>query len=171
MGETLFCPILGPKGYYFYRIPRKNSRGGGVGMLLKKNIRMKTQSQTQFTSFEYIDVIVKCSDTSTRMVIIYRPPPSKKNQLNNTLFFEEFSKLMEPLIISPGNLLIVGDFNYHMDNTTNPETIKFNKILALFNLQQHVKGPTHKKGHTLDLIMTRISDRLVTNIEIHDPML
>ena len=105
------------------------------------------------------------------MVTIYRPPPSKKNQLNNTLFLEEFSKLMEQLIIVPGNLLIVGDFNYHVDNTTNPETIKFNKILEMFNLQQHVNGPTHKRGHTLDLIMTRIGDRLVTNIEIHDPML
>ena len=105
------------------------------------------------------------------MVTIYRPPPSKKNQLNNTLFLEEFSKLVEQLIIVPGNLLIVGDFTYHVDNTTNPETIKFNKILEMFNLQQHVNGPTHKKGHTLDLIMTRIGDRLVTNIEIHDPML
>ena len=66
----------------------------------------------------------------------------------------------------------MGDFNYHVDNTTNPETIKFNKILEMFNLQQvHVNGPTHKKGHTLDLIMTRIGDRLVTNIEIHDSML
>ena len=34
-----------------------------------------------------------------------------------------------------------------------------------------MNGPTHKKGHTIDLIMTRIGDRLVTNIEIHDPML
>ena len=127
---------------------------------------MKTQPQRQFTSFEYIDVIVNCSNSSTRMVIIYRPPPSKKNQLNNTLFLEEFGKLMEQLIIVP-----VGDFNYHVDNTTNPETIKFNKILEMFNLQQHVNGPTHKKGHTLDLIITRIGDRLVTNIEIHDPML
>ena len=160
-----------PKEYYFYHIPRKNSRGGGVGVLLKQNIRMKTQPQRQFTSFEYIDVIVNCSNSSTRMVTIYRPPPSKKNQLNNTLFLEEFSKLMEQLIIVPGNLLIVGDFNYHVDNTTNPETIKFNKILEMFNLQQHVNGPTHKKGHTLDLILTRIGDRLVTNIEIHDPML
>ena len=83
------------------------------------------------------------------MAIIYRPPPSRKNQLNNTLFFEEFSKLMEQLIILPGNLLIVGGFNYHVDNTTDPETIKFNKILKMFNVQQHVNGPTHKKGHTL----------------------
>ena len=80
---------------------------------------------------------------------------------------------MEQLIILPGNLLIVGDFNFHVDNTTYPETIKFNKILEMFNLQQHVNGPTHKKGHTIDLIMTRIlvGDRLVTNIKIHDPML
>ena len=102
---------------------------------------------------------------------IYRPPPSKKNQLSNTLFLEEFSKLMEQLLILPGNLLIVGDFNYHVDNTTDPETIKFNKILEMFNLPQHVNGPTHKKGHTLDLMMTRISDQLVTNIELHDPFL
>ena len=31
------------KEYYFYHIPRKNSRGGGVGVLLKENIPMKTQ--------------------------------------------------------------------------------------------------------------------------------
>ena len=65
----------------------------------------------------------------------------------------------------------MGDFSYHVNNTTDPETIKFNKILEVFNLQQHVNGPTHKKGHALDLIMTRISDQLVTNIEIHDPLL
>ena len=39
------------------------------------------------------------------------------------------------------------------------------------NLQQHVYGPTHKKGHILDLTLTRIGDRLVSNTEIHDPML
>ena len=71
---------------------------------------MKTQPQRQFTSLEYIDVIVHCSNSSTRMAIIYRQPPSKKNQLNNTLFFEEFSKRMEQLTILPGNLVILGDF-------------------------------------------------------------
>ena len=119
---------------------KKNARGGGVGVLLKENIRMKAQPQSQFTSFEYIDVTVNCSNGCTRMAIIFRPLPSKKNQLNNTLFLEEFNKLMEQLIILPGNLLIVGDFNYHVDITTDPETIKFNKILEMFNVQQHVNS-------------------------------
>lgn len=45
------------------------------------------------------------------------------------------------------------------------------KILESFNLVQHVNGPTHKKGHTLDLIITRATDELVTSIDIQDPML
>ena len=40
----------------------------------------------------------------------------------------------------------------------------------MFNLQQHVDSATRKKGHTHtpDLIKTRISDGLMTNIEILD---
>ena len=153
-----------PMGYYFYHVSRKNSRGGGVGLLLKKRIQVKRQTQEKFISFEYIDIVAKCSTGSTRIITIYRPPPSKANQMNSSLFFEEFCTLAEELVVSPGNLLIVGDFNYHIDNISKSDTIKFNKILESFNLQQHVNGPTHKKGHTLDLIITRAEERLVTSI-------
>ena len=47
---------------------------------------------------------------------------------------------MEQLIILPGNILIAGDFNFHVDNITDPDTIKLNKILESFNLQQHING-------------------------------
>jgi len=79
----------------------------------------------------------------------YLQTASKGNQLNHALFFEEFCTLTEQLVVSPGNLhvLIVGDFNYHMDNVSNLGTVKFNKILESFSLVQHVNGPTHKKGH------------------------
>ena len=70
-----------------------------------------------------------------------------------------------------GNILIVGDFNFHVDNTRSSDTITFNKILESFNLQQHVNEPTHKQGHTLDLIITRNEDRLVNDIKIHDPVI
>ena len=96
---------------------------------------------------------------------------SKANQLNSTLFFEEFGTLTEQLVVSPGNLIIVGDFNYHMDDTKNLDTVKFNKVLESFSLVQHVNGPTHKKGHTLDLIITRAADELVICTETRDPML
>ena len=44
------------------------------------------------------------------------------------LFFEEFCTLTEQLVVSLGNLLIVGDFNYQVDNISSLDTIKFNKI-------------------------------------------
>lgn len=160
-----------PTGYRFYHVPRKNSRGGGVGLLIKKQMKVTKQTQTNFSSFKYLDIVMTCSTGSTRIVTIYRPPPSKGNQLNCSLFFEEFCTLAEQLVVSPGNLLIVGDFNYHMDKISNLETVKFNKILESFSLVQHVNGPTHKKGHTLDLIITRAEDELVTSVEIRDPML
>ena len=109
-----------PTGYCFYHVPRKNSRGGGgVGLLVKKHIKVTRPTQGKFSSFEYLDVVMTCSTGSTRIVIIYRPPPSKANQLNSAPFFEEFGTLTEQLVVSPGNLLIVGDFNYHMDDTRN----------------------------------------------------
>ncbi len=121
-------------------------------------------------ALEYIDVTLNYRNTCTRMIIIYRPPPSKTNKLSSSIFFEEFCILVEQLIILPGYILIAGDFNFHVDNTTDPDTIKFNKILESFNLQQHINGPTHKRGHTLDLSITRNEDKLVTGTKIHDPV-
>ncbi|CAB4024715.1 Hypothetical predicted protein [Paramuricea clavata] len=145
-----------PTGYHFYHVTRKNARGGGVGLLLKKYIKVKKQSQRKFSSFEYIDVTLNCRNTCTRMIVIYRPPPSKTNKLSSSIF----------LIILPGNILMAGDFNFYIDNIGDSATIK-----ESFNLQQHVNGPTHKKGHTLDLIITRNEDKLVTGIRIHDPVI
>ena len=74
------------------------------------------------------------------------------------------------LVVSPGNLLIVGHFSYHMDDTSNLDTVKFNKALESFSLVQHVNGPPRKKGQTLDLIITRAADELATSIETRNPI-
>ena len=160
-----------PTGYQFHHVRRKNTRGGGVGLLLKKHIKVKKQSQKEFSSFEYLDVTLNNYNIFIRTIIIYRPPPSKVNNLRTSMFFKEFCTFLEQVIILSGNILIAGDFNFHVDNTRNSDTITFNKILESFNLQQHVNEPTHKQGHTLDLIITRNEDKLVNDIKIHDPVI
>ena len=52
-------------------------------------------------------------------------------------------------------LLITGDFNFHLDDSLNNDSHKFNELLETFGLLQHVKGPTHTSGHTLDLLISR----------------
>ena len=34
------------------------------------------------------------------------------------------------------------------------------------NLVQHVKGSTHRRGHTLDLIITRREEKLIANVQV-----
>ena len=35
-------------------------------------------------------------------------------------------------------------------------------------MKQHVCSPTHRAGHTLDLLITRDDDQLVTSVSIHE---
>ena len=72
-----------------------------------------------------------------------------------------------------GDLLIAGDFNFPLDDLNYTHAKRFADILDGFGLQQHVKGPTHKKGHTLDLIITRFvvgpDVALVRSLKVRDP--
>ena len=67
--------------------------------------------------------------------------------------------------------MIVGDFNFHLDDSNNTDATKLHNLLESFNLKQHVATPTHSRGHTLDLIITRIEDDLVDGIVVRDPTL
>ena len=58
--------------------------------------------------------------------------------------FDEFSDLLYNVVLCNQRLLIVGDFNIHMDNLENSSTIQMNEILHMYGLQQHVKGQTQK---------------------------
>ena len=50
----------------------------------------------------------------------------------------------------------MGDFNISIENVSNPDTVTFSGTMADLGLQQHVQGPTHKMGNTLDLIFSQL---------------
>ncbi|XP_078374323.1 uncharacterized protein LOC144657833 [Oculina patagonica] len=58
-------------------------------------------------------------------------------------------------------LVLLGDFNIHVDVPTDMDAIQFRDLLDSMGLQQHVKRPTHIHGHTLDLLITRQSDEII----------
>ena len=68
------------------------------------------------------------------------------------MFYYEFSRLIEMLVDEPNPLAITGDFNFHVDDSGNLEAMRFLDLLDSANLVQHVLEPTHRLGHTLDLI-------------------
>ncbi len=63
------------------------------------------------------------------------------------------------------DFIIAGDINIHVETDDAPSR-KFHEIIDIFDLKQHVCGPTHIKGHTIDVIITRNNKSAVHNVVI-----
>ena len=93
--------------------------------------------------------------------------------LSTSLFLEEFSKLLESITADQRHkrLLIVGDFNIHVDNSNDTTARQFVDLLDSFNLVQHVSEKTHANGHTIDLVISNAMDHFVNDVKITDPVI
>ena len=115
-----------------------------------------------------METLLRSPTTVLRIGVLYRPPPSTQNGLTVSLFFDEFPALLERLAVASGKLLLLGDFNFHIDDTTNRQASNFLELLNNHNLVQHIIGPTHKDSHTLYLVITRASEDTILRWSIMD---
>lgn len=105
-GDDVVIGELCPSGYWFLHNPRSSGHGGGVGLLYKSVLNVKSRSTNpSFKSFEYLDCSFICYK-SVRIIVVYRPPPLTDDALTVDLFFNEFSILMKEVITSNAELLI-----------------------------------------------------------------
>ena len=110
-------------GYTFTQVPWRQhtnttARGGGVAIMHKSNIKMTSKSSWKAKSFENIELTLSSSLT-VKLVVIYRPPPSKRNKSTVGLFLSEFQDFLQHHMIKSRNILIVGDFNFHYEDPLN----------------------------------------------------
>lgn len=66
----------------------------------------------------------------------------------------EFSNLLSSTELKLDKLIVVGDFNIHIDDPCNSLVADFCRCCKFIILVQHVSGPTHNRRHTLDLFFT-----------------
>ncbi len=95
---------------------------------------------------------------SLALAIVYRPPGPY------TDFLKEFADFLSDLLVNVDKVLIVGDFNIHVDNTNDALGLVFTNLINSFGVKQNVTGPTHRFNHTLDLIISHGID--LTDIDI-----
>ena len=81
-------------------------------------------------------------------------PPSHTNHSTHPVFLDEFADYMENFLTTNYNIVILGDFNLHIDNDKYPEAQLFIDMMAALGLDCHVDFPTHENGHSLDLVFT-----------------
>ena len=105
-------------------------------------------------------VSAKFDKASIVLVTLYR-----LQEISEATFFNEFTELLETLSVLPENFIISGDINFHLE-TSQSNVTKLNDLLDCFNLVQYMNVPTHKKGHTLDFVITRMQYPMVSNTQV-----
>ena len=151
----------------------KRKRGGGTASIFSEGLGCTNISFDEFSSFEYHALSMKCrlgdiNQTQILAVTVYRAPRSTK-------FQNEFAEFLSIIHANYDRCIISGDFNLHVDlvhpgaliNSQAREAREFVDMLTSMDFTQHITEPTHKRGHTLDLVITKGLSVTVTSVLVH----
>ena len=115
-------------------------------------------------SFKVIDPTSPLTSGNINLFYLYRPPPSRNNQLTDSCFLSHFPFLLRnTLSISS---IISEDLNVHLGVHTNPLVRKILSLLNRYSIYQAVTAPTHMLGNILHIVMFRPTDNIVCSITI-----
>ena len=118
------------------------------------------------TSFELLVCHMGTTLSKFILVTIYRP----SSQQVTELFFEEITSLFEIIASYGSTTIISGDFNIHVDDANAVTAQRLLSLLDAFSLEQHISGPTHTCGHTLDLLITQ-PECVPDSVDIDPPII
>jgi hypothetical protein len=120
--------------------------------LIRKQLKLQVS-----TSFELTGTML-CVNSSIDLLVIFRPPLNCINR-----FFTEFFSLLEldsPLL---KRLCLWVILTFTLTMWTKTFQLCCSTLFKSFGWCQHAKGPTHTEGHTLDLILLRVTDNLISS--------
>lgn len=154
-----------PPNYTQYHQSR-DGRGGGVSGQFSPVLQAEVIHFDNITTFEFVITAVKHDkwDVPVLIITVYRPPKG-----SFAAFLGQFQRFLDGFK-NYSSIILAGDFNIWVDRNMS-RTQTFHAVLGNYSLEQHVKEPTHRKQHTLDLVITRnveISRLFVRNDTISD---
>jgi hypothetical protein len=170
-----------PTGYGFIDEPRptakltkpkgtqslasKSNHGGVAAIITDQVIGRPFTAPFKPHTFESICFRVTSSAATAVVLLLYRPGSDDVTDE----FFDELAKYLEVLALLKCQIVIAGDFNVHAERADDPDAQRLQDLLISFGCIQHVPStPTHKRGGTLDLVVTK-SDQTVTELQVDPP--
>ena len=133
---------------------------------LLKRISITAMFFSQHRSFEVIQLSITLTYRNINVFCLYRPPPSRNDQLTDSCFFSEFSFLLDLCNSLSSSSITLGDLNVHFYIPTNHLVLKYNSLLSRCSSYQAVTVPTHRLDHALDIVMFRPNDDIVCSTTV-----
>ena len=135
-----------PPNYKFSFSSRTGKRGGGTATIISAAFSIKNITFEEYTSFEYHCLVF--NSPQILCLTVYRPP----------------KRWPTFCLANLNRIIILGDFNLHIDNQSDSLASEFLNMLNCMNFIQHVTQPTHNKGHILDSIITHGLDASISSV-------
>ena len=145
-GDFSLLNQAAPPNHSYLQNTRPSGRGGGVAVIYNTKFSCTPLSFGNFSSFEYLAFSIK--HQPTLFILVYRPPQP------NSSFITDLSDLLSLSMSKYDRVCLLGDFNVHCCCPDNALAGDFRSLTESFDFMIHPSGPTHKKGHTLDLVLS-----------------
>ena len=152
--------VLPAGGYNLCHLPRRNHRGGGIGLLFKSTFNMISETPLTTNILEGLSVALQCpeTDSNVRIYVIYRPPSSSLSRD----FLDDFGATLSSAATHTNESIICGDFNVHYGNINSICAMNLATLIDNAGFVQHVTSATHLIGNTLDLLITPRASTLLS---------
>ena len=148
-------------GYTLECCDRLLNKGGSIGIIYKSNLKVKTLDSGLGKTFEFaVWQINLKNEKPVQLVGISHAPPSELYKHIIMTFTDEFLEKYVEFGVKYYNMLIVGDFNIHVEDVTNGDAEQFIDMCKAIGLDQHVNFATHHNEHTLDLVLTELNSAI-----------
>ncbi|XP_061924532.1 uncharacterized protein LOC133663844 [Entelurus aequoreus] len=105
-----------PPGYTNTHVARPLKRGGGVALIYNENYNLTPNLNNKYNSFEVLTLRF-VTPLPLHLAVIYRPPGPYSD------FISEFSEFVADLVTHADNIIIMGDFNIHMNTPSDPPCV------------------------------------------------
>ena len=172
-GDESVVEHLAPPGYTAYSRPRETRLGGGIAIIyrnsVEKHISIDKSATNHQTTYESLHVSLDLNSKFYRFLCVYRPPYSTKNRMSVPVFIDQFQEHLSSESVKKGQLIVLGDINYHYEVSTNSVVKQMRDIIDQCNMKQIIQVPTHRAGHTLDwVIIPNSQPEAIVKHTVHD---
>ena len=123
----------------------------GVAVAFNSMFRGMLLKLTSTASFETLCVRISSSSKSVIGLVVYCTGAA------SSLFYKEFENTLGLLATYNEEVLLLGDFNFHLEQPENTDAQTILNILRSQGFDSSTNHPTHNQGEWLDLIASRKS--------------
>lgn len=168
-GDEPIMKDLTPPNFKIKSFPRQHRTGGGIAVIYRASldpiVHFKCNPVYEHTTFEIMELSMEHSHKAYHFACMYRPGGSKAS------FLSELEQFLPILSCKKSLPVLLGDLNFHFDALASSDVKKLKDLIDQCNMTQLIDEPTHRAGHTLDLVITRKLSQTFSNTAVIDRLI